>query len=81
MVRRMVSFLHPRGSDSWIPWASLFPGSPLPCPQTPAIADHFRLDGVVTLVDAKNVLRQLGSYQPDPDQPPPWTREGGGSDR
>ena len=27
--------------------------------QTPAIAARFRLNGVVTLVDAKNILRRL----------------------
>ena len=30
--------------------------------QTPAIASNFQLDGVVTLCDAKNILRQLASY-------------------
>lgn len=30
-----------------------------PCSQTPAIAEAFALDGVVTLVDAKNVLPRL----------------------
>ena len=31
--------------------------------QTPAIAGNFRMDGVVTLVDAKNVLQQLACYE------------------
>eukprot|EP00668_Euglena_longa_P046556 GGOE01062241.1.p1 GENE.GGOE01062241.1~~GGOE01062241.1.p1 ORF type:complete len:798 (-),score=309.62 GGOE01062241.1:322-2655(-) len=34
--------------------------------QTPAIAGSFQLDGVVTLADAKNLLRQLESYEKSP---------------
>lgn len=36
-----------------------FPLPPLPTFQTPAISNSFALDGVVTLVDAKNILPRL----------------------